>query len=170
MVSECPRFGISRISVTPGFRRWRLNDALAIAHGTVLSFSPEMMRRGPRTGLVVSTLAPVQGFRLAVAAWNSGDLDAFMKTYWNSPKTVFAGSSGVFKGWKAVLGRYKRTYPDRAAMGHTTFTALEITELAPDAALATGHWHLKRANGDLGGVFTLVLDLYRRERVSAATS
>ena len=92
-----------------------------------------------------------------LAAWNSGDLDAFMKTYWNSPKTVFAGSSGVFKGWKAVLGRYKRTYPDRAAMGHTTFTALEITELAPDAALAIGHWHLKRANGDLGGVFTLVL-------------
>ena len=92
-----------------------------------------------------------------LAAWNRGDLDAFMKTYWNSPKTIFAGSSGIFRGWQAVLGRYKRTYPDRAAMGHTTFTALEITELAPDAALAIGHWHLKRANGELGGVFTLVL-------------
>ena len=72
-------------------------------------------------------------------------------------KVVFAGSGGIFRGWQAVLGRYKRTYPDRAAMGHTTFTALEITELAPDAALAIGHWHLKRANGELGGVFTLVL-------------
>ena len=92
-----------------------------------------------------------------VAAWNRGDLDTFMETYWNSPKTVFAGSSGVFKGWQAVLGRYKRTYPDRAAMGHTTFSSLEITQLAPDAALVIGHWHLKRAGGNLGGVFTLVL-------------
>lgn len=92
-----------------------------------------------------------------LSAWNRGDLDTFMKTYWNSPKTIFAGSSGIFRGWQAVLGRYKRTYPDRAAMGHTTFTALEITELSPDAALAIGHWHLKRADGELGGVFTLVL-------------
>ena len=92
-----------------------------------------------------------------LAAWNRGDLDGFMKSYWNSPKTTFAGSSGVFKGWQSVLGRYKQTYPDRAAMGHTTFTSLEVTELAPDVALAIGHWHLKRVNGELGGVFTLVL-------------
>jgi len=37
-----------------------------------LSFSPEMMRSGPRPGFVVSTFAPVEGFRLAVAAWKSG--------------------------------------------------------------------------------------------------
>jgi uncharacterized protein (TIGR02246 family) len=92
-----------------------------------------------------------------LAAWNRGDLDGFMKSYWNSPKTIFAGSSGVFRGWQAVLDRYKRAYPDRAAMGHTTFTALEVTELAPNVALAIGHWHLKRAKGELGGVFTLVL-------------
>ena len=35
MVSECPRSAISWISVTPGFRFWRLYNALAIAHGTV---------------------------------------------------------------------------------------------------------------------------------------
>jgi ketosteroid isomerase-like protein len=92
-----------------------------------------------------------------LAAWNRGDVDAYMLGYWNSPKTIFAGSSGVFKGWQAVLDRYKRAYPDRAAMGHITFTALEVTELAPDVALAIGHWHLKRANGELGGFFTLVL-------------
>lgn len=92
-----------------------------------------------------------------IAAWNRGDLDTFMQTYWKSPKTVFAGSSGVFRGWEAVLGRYKKTYPDRAAMGRTTFSSLEITLLAPDAAVVLGHWHLERANGRLGGVFTLVL-------------
>lgn len=92
-----------------------------------------------------------------VAAWNRGDLDAFMETYWKSPQTVFVGSGGVFRGWEAVLGRYKRTYPDRAAMGKTTFTGLEVTLLAPDAAVVLGRWHLERAEGRLGGVFTLVL-------------
>ncbi|MGE5326847.1 MAG: YybH family protein [Deltaproteobacteria bacterium] len=109
----------------------------------------------------VSAATPQAGIRglleEQLAAWNRGDLDAFMKTYRNSPKTIFAGSSGIFRGWQAVLGRYQRAYPDRAAMGHTTFTALEITELSPDAAVAIGHWHLKRADGELGGVFTLVL-------------
>jgi uncharacterized protein (TIGR02246 family) len=91
------------------------------------------------------------------AAWNRGDLDAFMETYWKSAKTVFAGSSGVFRGWQAVLDRYKRAYPSRAAMGTVAFTSLEVTQLAPDAALAIGHWHLKRSSDNLGGVFTLVL-------------
>src|SRR5207244_2161686 len=50
ITSACPRFGISAISVTPLLRSCRLNDAFAIAHGTVLSFSPEMISSGPRSG------------------------------------------------------------------------------------------------------------------------
>src|SRR5207253_2341763 len=45
-----------------------------MAHGTVLSFSPEMMSRGPRSGFTVLTLTSVHGF--TVAAWNSGAPDA----------------------------------------------------------------------------------------------
>src|SRR2546428_5176564 len=75
IVSACPRLGISTISVTPSFRCWRLNDAFAIAQGTVLSFSPEMTSSGPRFGFSVSTCASVHGLRLAVAAWKSGAPD-----------------------------------------------------------------------------------------------
>ncbi|MDB5944295.1 MAG: hypothetical protein JWQ13_3861 [Ramlibacter sp.] len=75
-VSAWPRFAISTISVTPSLRRWRRNDALAIAQGTVLSFSPEMISSGPRCGLSVSTFASVQGLRLADAAWKSGAPEA----------------------------------------------------------------------------------------------
>lgn len=46
-----------------------------MAHGTVLSFSPEMISSGPRSGFLVSTLASVPGWKLAVAAWNSGTPD-----------------------------------------------------------------------------------------------
>lgn len=91
------------------------------------------------------------------AAWNRGDIEGFMAGYWKSERTTFAGAKGVFRGWQALLERYRRDYPDRAAMGTLTFSDLEITVLAPDAALALGRWHLERASGPVGGVFSLVL-------------
>ena len=66
MVSAWPRPGIWTISVTPSFRFWRLNEALAIAQGTVWSSSPETMRSGPRSGFLLSTFASVHGLRFAV--------------------------------------------------------------------------------------------------------
>jgi uncharacterized protein (TIGR02246 family) len=90
------------------------------------------------------------------AAWNRGDVDAFLNGYWRSPELTFSGSSGVSRGWDGVLSRYKKNYPDRAAMGQLDFSGLEFRFLGPDAALVLGKWHLKREQGDIGGVFTLV--------------
>jgi ketosteroid isomerase-like protein len=109
-----------------------------------------------------------------VAAWNRGDIPVYMDGYWKSDKLLFVGSSGVTRGWQATLERYRRNYPDRAAMGHLTFSELEITLLNPDAPFVLGKWHLKRGGPgggrgglqpggssspppDIGGVFTLVL-------------
>lgn len=89
-------------------------------------------------------------------AWNRGDVDAFLVGYWRSPELTFSGSSGVARGWDRVLTRYKRNYPDRAAMGQLDFSELEFRFLGPDAALVLGRWHLKREKDDVGGVFTLV--------------
>lgn len=94
--------------------------------------------------------------RAQAEAWNRGDIEGFLAGYWKSDKTTFAGSSGVSRGWQALLDRYRRNYPDRAAMGQLAFTELEVTPLAPDAALILGHWQLKRQNDQPGGVFTLV--------------
>lgn len=90
------------------------------------------------------------------AAWNRGDVDAFLKGYWESPELTFSGSNGVSRGWDGVLARYKKNYPDRAAMGELNFSDLEFRFLGSDAALVLGKWHLKRDVGDIGGVFTLV--------------
>lgn len=89
-------------------------------------------------------------------AWNRGDVDAFLLGYWHSPELTFSGSSGVSRGWEGVLARYKKNYPDRAAMGQLDFSELEFRFLGPDAALVLGRWHLKRETGDIGGVFSLV--------------
>jgi beta-aspartyl-peptidase (threonine type) len=89
-------------------------------------------------------------------AWNRDDIDAFLTGYWHSPDLTFSGSNGIFRGWDAVLARYKKNYPDRRAMGTLDFSDLEFRFLGPDAALVLGHWHLKREKDELGGVFSLV--------------
>ncbi len=108
--------------------------------------------------------APAMDDRVAIAkvlaeqqsAWNKGDVSTFMKGYWNSPELTFAGSGGIARGWESVLARYKREYPDGAAMGQLNFSNVEVRFLGPDAALVLGQWHLDRSSGDIGGVFSLV--------------
>ena len=91
------------------------------------------------------------------AAWNRGDVEAFLTGYWHSPELTFSGSNGVARGWDGVVARYKKNYPDRDSMGELDFSALELRFLGPHAALVLGQWHLKRETaGDIGGVFTLV--------------
>jgi beta-aspartyl-peptidase (threonine type) len=88
--------------------------------------------------------------------WNQGNVDEFLEGYWRSPDLTFSGSGGIARGWDGVLARYKKNYPDRAAMGQLDFSGLEFHFLGNDAALVLGHWHLARAHGDIGGVFSLV--------------
>jgi uncharacterized protein (TIGR02246 family) len=125
--------------------------ALAVV---ALPITPARTAEGKRDGAEARILAVLDA---QAAAWNRGDIDAFMSGYWKSEKTTFSGASGVFRGWQALLERYRRTYPDRAAMGTLTFSEIEITLLGPDAALALGKWHLERTSGPVGGVFSLVL-------------
>ena len=94
--------------------------------------------------------------RAQQAAWNRGDVDAFLEGYWRSPELSFSGTSGITRGFAGVRERYKTNYADRAAMGQLDFSDLEFRFLGPDAALVLGHWHLKREKGDIGGVFSLV--------------
>lgn len=91
------------------------------------------------------------------AAWNRGDIVAFVNYYWKSGGLTFSGSNGVTRGWDGLLARYRRSYPDRAAMGKLSFSDLEIRTVAPDAALVLGRWRLDREKDTPGGVFTLVL-------------
>jgi ketosteroid isomerase-like protein len=93
-------------------------------------------------------------------AWNRGDVRTFMKGYWNSPELTFAGSNGFVRGWEPVAARYERDYPNQAVMGQLDFSDLEIRILGPEAALVLGKWHLQRASGDVGGIFSLVFQKF----------
>jgi ketosteroid isomerase-like protein len=93
------------------------------------------------------------------AAWNRGDIPAFMAGYWRSDSLVFIGKNGPTYGWQPTLDNYKKTYPGAAQMGKLDFSQLRITPLGADVAQVVGHWHLARpsaATGDAQGQFLLI--------------
>jgi ketosteroid isomerase-like protein len=90
------------------------------------------------------------------AAWNSGDLEAFMEPYWNSDSLIFIGKRGPTYGWKQTLENYKKSYPNKEAMGTLQFTNLQIEALGEERALVIGKWELFRTADTLSGHYSLI--------------
>ena len=63
-------------------------------------------------------------------AWNGGNLEKFMDTYWHSDSLIFIGKNGQTYGWDNTLLNYKKSYPDTAAMGKLDFTIISIKRLS----------------------------------------
>ena len=92
-----------------------------------------------------------------VTAWNRGDVEAFMRGYWNSKDLVFVSGDGVTHGWQPTLDRYKKNYNSREKMGTLKFSDLQIDVISKDAAVVLGSWALTRVAGDNPkGKFTLI--------------
>lgn len=91
------------------------------------------------------------------AAWNQGDLEAFMTGYWQSPDLSFFSGKDKTPGWDATLKRYQTRYQAQGReMGHLTFSEIEIDVLAPESAFVRGRWQLKTSKETPGGLFTLL--------------
>lgn len=95
------------------------------------------------------------------AAWNRGDLEAFMFGYWRSDKLAFVSGDTVTRGWQQTLDNYKKTYGNSEKMGKLTFGDLEITVISKDSAFVLGSWSLTRANDNPKGKFTLIWRKFR---------
>ena len=95
-----------------------------------------------------------------VAAWNQGDVEAFMEGYWRSDSLRFASGGNVRMGWQATLDAYRQNYPDRAAMGTLDFRDLDVRVVSPTLAVVFGRWRLQREEGlpESGGLFTLLFE------------
>lgn len=96
--------------------------------------------------------------QVQVAAWNAGDIEGFMQTYWNSDSLLFVGKSGVTRGWQATLDRYRKSYPGREGMGKLAFAIIELRPLSASRYFVVGKWMLERKAGNLSGHYTLLLE------------
>lgn len=114
-------------------------------------------------GLTVSSFAQnkdeqaiLNSISIQKEAWNNGNLEKFMETYWKSDSLMFIGKSGVTYGWQNTLNNYRRGYPDTVAMGKLNFNIVYMKRLSVLYYSVVGQWELTRTAGNLKGYFTLL--------------
>ena len=93
-------------------------------------------------------------------AWNSGDLDGYLSQFKDAPDTE-ALLNGPVRGLPAIRSAYHSSFPNKEAMGTLEQTSVEVRELGPNFALATGHYRLSRSRkggGDADGNFTEIFE------------
>jgi hypothetical protein len=54
------------------------------------------------------------------------------------------------------LANYKKSYPDKGAMGKLTFDLLSFDPMGDEYIMVTGKWRLKREKDELNGLFTII--------------
>lgn len=141
------------------FSLWSLAPLLAIfIGGTVLVVSATRAAVENPEGAPKDVAQAIQAVLEAQArAWNEGDIDRFMETYWKSEQLTFSSGGQTTRGWIKTKESYVERYPTRERMGKVSFTELEVTLLGDSAAMVLGRWKLDRDAEPLAGNFTLVL-------------
>lgn len=96
-------------------------------------------------------------FEAGCTAWNRGDLDGYLASYWDSDKIIWISSGSLTRGKKAIAAAYKARFSTPQQMGKLTFAELEIDVLTTVDAIAFGRWMLVIANEASKGFFTVQL-------------
>jgi len=87
-------------------------------------------------------------------AWSDGNIEDFMKGYWQSDSLMFVGKNGIKYGWQTTLDNYKKSYPDKIAMGKLEFDVIKL-EVNGKSAFMLGKWSLIREKDNPNGYFDL---------------
>lgn len=107
------------------------DPAFAEPHHYVGRYGPGLWDRIAAERRTRADLAEVQALLTRQAeAWSRGDIEGFTSVY--AEDATFISSTGLTQGRQAVLDRYRRRYPDRAAMGTLS---LEVVEARPAAGM-----------------------------------
>ena len=95
--------------------------------------------------------------RAQAAAWNEGDLDAFMDIYWKNDALKFVSGGDVTRGWSATMKRYRDRYQGAAGMGRIDLDKLEAQLVTEDVAVVTGRVRHAVGENASASVFSLVM-------------
>lgn len=99
--------------------------------------------------------------RAQAAAWNEGNLDAFMETYWKNDALKFVSGGEITKGWSATMKRYRDRYAGGDGLGRLAFGEVDVELVTDDVAIVTGRFNHVKNDAPTSGVFSLVM---RRDR------
>jgi uncharacterized protein (TIGR02246 family) len=94
-----------------------------------------------------------------VAAWNRGDLAAYLDGYARTDDLVFTSGGKIRRGWQATFDAYHAKYArNPSAMGKLRFEIVSIQPLGADGAVVLGNWILADSPADGRGVYSVVLE------------
>jgi len=83
--------------------------------------------------------------RAQADAWSRGDLEAFTSVY--AEDASFLSPTGLTRGRREVLERYRKRYPDKAAMGNLTLDVIEARTFpagkTAEAVSVVARWRLE---------------------------
>ena len=93
--------------------------------------------------------------------WNNGDINGFMKGYWQSEELIFTSlNHKPTYGWENTLERYKNSYPTKSSMGEFRFKILILEITSKTTANLYGKWELIRMKDHPNGLFWLDLEKF----------
>jgi ketosteroid isomerase-like protein len=91
------------------------------------------------------------------AAWNEGNLDAYMGGYANSAGLLMVVDAVVTTGWQPVRKLYEKDIAASGEMGRLSFDKLDVKMTSDDVATVVGRYSLVRASAAYQGVMTLLM-------------
>lgn len=94
----------------------------------------------------------------SAAAWNRGDLDAFMSDYEPDNSTTYIGRTGVLHGRAAIRQVYAPRFAPGGVRDSLSFQNIEVDVLAPDVANVIAYYVLSRGDSTVArGPTSLVM-------------
>jgi uncharacterized protein (TIGR02246 family) len=82
----------------------------------------------------------------SAAAWNRGDLHAFVSDYDSVQAATFIGRDGVIRGRAAIREQYAPRFAPGGQRDSLSFENIEVDLLAPDAANVIAYYRLMRGD------------------------
>ena len=94
----------------------------------------------------------------SAAAWNRGDLDAFVADYAPGMGTTFIGSAGIVRGPAAIRAVYAPRFAPGGVRDSLSFEQVEVDLLAPGLANTIAYYRLSRGDSTVArGPTSLVM-------------
>ncbi|MGH7662869.1 MAG: YybH family protein [Gemmatimonadaceae bacterium] len=110
------------------------------------SDSPSAGTESARADSVAVRDAIVSMFQAGAAAWNRGDLDAFMSDYAVGARTTYIGSSGLLRGPEQIRSAYAPRFAPGGNRDSLSFENIEVDVLAPGVVHAVAYYVLARGD------------------------
>ena len=98
-----------------------------------------------------------RGVEVQIAAWNRGDIEAALSSYWDSPRMTWVSKSGVDYGYAAFAQTMRKDFADPKSMGTYSAEILDARDLGPGTSQIVFRWKIMRGDERLmGGMSTQI--------------